>query len=171
MQIELRDANTLIKKWHRHSGPVAGHKFSLCAVDEKHCCIVGVCVVGRPVARWTDHRKVIEVTRLATDGTKNACSILYAAAARIARDFGYERIQTFILEEELGTALDASGWEYEGKSIGRGRWNFRPGRTENKQAKKKRYYKALNKPIGCDLDQIIAELRRDPHEDAQYSLF
>ena len=42
--------------------------------------------------------EVVEVTRLCTDGTKNACSFLYGAAARIAKEMGYKQIQTYILE-------------------------------------------------------------------------
>jgi hypothetical protein len=75
--------------------------------------LVGVCIVGRPVARRIDQERVVEVVRLCTDGTKNACSILYAAARRAARELGYERIITYILEAEPGTSLVASGWSYE----------------------------------------------------------
>lgn len=84
--------------------------------------MVGVVIVGRPVARMTDQRRTVEVTRLCTDGTKNACSALYAAAARAAAALGYERIQTFILDSEPGTSLRASGWECEGEAGG-GQWN------------------------------------------------
>lgn len=117
---ELRDANTFIEKLHRHHKRVKGHRFSLGAwKDEK---LVGVVCVGRPVARLTDASKILEVTRLCTDGTKNACSALYNAAARVGREMGFEKIQTFILESEPGTSLKASGWIREGESAG-GSWN------------------------------------------------
>lgn len=79
-------------------------------------------IVARPVARAYDHHKVAEVTRLVTDGTKNACSFLYAAAARVARDMGFECIQTYILDAEPGVSLRAAGWTYAGLSPG-GTWD------------------------------------------------
>lgn len=119
--IELRDANAFVGQHHRHHKPVQGHRFSLAAWDDDKLC--GVVIVGRPVARLAgDPLKVLEVTRLCTDGTKNACSALYAAAARAGREMGYERIQTYILETEAGTSLRASGWVCEGPAGG-GQWN------------------------------------------------
>ena len=121
---ELKDANTYIAKLHRHHKPIAGHRFSIAAW--KDGVMVGVATVGRPVARMTNQKTVLEVTRLCTDGTRNACSILYAAAARIGRTIGYESIQTFILESAPGTSLKAAGWKPVAMSPG-GDWN-RPSR-------------------------------------------
>lgn len=120
---ELRDANEFIARLHRHHKPVVGHRFSIAAWGEE---LHGVAVIGRPVARMTDQRRIVEVTRLCTDGTKNTCSALYSAAARIAKEMGYQLIQTFILASEPGTSLKAAGWELVGPSNG-GNWN-RPSR-------------------------------------------
>lgn len=119
VQMELSELNELVERLHRHHKPVQGHRFSIGVEHDGK--IVGGASVGRPVARMTDPKKVVEVTRLVTDGTKNACSFLYATAARIARELGYEKIQTFILEEELGTSLLASGWTKECITTG-GSW-------------------------------------------------
>ena len=70
-----------------------------------------------------DDGKTLEVTRLCTDGTHNACSFLYAAAARRARREGYAKIITFILQSEPGTSLRAAGWKLEAEKAGRPRWN------------------------------------------------
>lgn len=70
----------------------------------------------------TAQYEVAEVTRLVTDGTKNACSILYAAAARACAAMGFVRIQTFILASEPGTSLLAAGWIRREQSAG-GDWN------------------------------------------------
>lgn len=81
-RIALADANDFVARLHRHHKPVVGHLFSLGAVlDGK---LVGVAIVGRPVARMRDDGLTAEVTRLCTDGTDNACSFLYGAAARAA---------------------------------------------------------------------------------------
>lgn len=119
--IELADANAFVGKHHRHHKPVVGHRFSLsCWADDRLC---GVAIVGRPVARLAGSPlEVLEVTRLCTDGTKNACSMLYAAAARAGCSMGYLRIQTYILETEHGTTLKAAGWTNEG-AAGGGQWN------------------------------------------------
>lgn len=146
--LELRELNELVDRWHRHHKPVQGHRFSIGVMDTKTGEIVGGCSVGRPVSREIDPKKVLEVTRLVTDGTKNACSILYAAAARVGRELGYEKIQTYILEEEAGTSLTASGWELEGWARGR-QWEHkddgRPRRTDQPTVDKQRWSKNLRK--------------------------
>ena len=96
--LELKELNLLVDSLHRHHKPVQGHRFSIGV--EHNGKIVGGASIGRPVARLTNAKEVLEVTRLVTDGTKNACSILYAAAARIGKELGYKKIQTFILENE-----------------------------------------------------------------------
>lgn len=83
---------------------------------------MGVAIVGRPVSRRLDDRLTLEVTRVATDGTPNACSALYGACARAAREMGYARIVTYTLAEEPGTSLRAAGWERDGESPG-GSWS------------------------------------------------
>lgn len=80
--------------------------------------IVGVAIVGRPVSRHLDDGWTLEVNRLCTDGTHNACSMLYAAAWRAARAMGYRRIVTYILDSESGTSLKASGWKCVGQAGG-----------------------------------------------------
>lgn len=47
--------------------------------------MVGVVQVGRPVSRVLDDGKTLEVVRLCCDGTRNVCSFLYSAAARVAK--------------------------------------------------------------------------------------
>ena len=120
VRVELREANAFVAQVHRHHKPVAGHRFSIGV--EKDGRLVGVVIVGRPVARKTCQRTVAEVLRLATDGCRNACSFLYGQAARVAKEMGFDSIQTFILAEEPGTSLKAAGWQKVGLSKG-GDWN------------------------------------------------
>ena len=86
--ISLAEANKYVEQHHRHHKPVTGHKFSIGLSDGEK--IVGVAIVGRPVARHLDDGWTLEVNRLCTDGTRNACSKLYAAAWRAARSMGYK---------------------------------------------------------------------------------
>jgi hypothetical protein len=112
-RLELAEANAFVREHHRHHRPVIGHLFSLGAALEGR--IVGVAIVGRPVSRWRDDGVTAEVTRLCTDGTKNACSFLYGASARAAFALGFKRIGTFILASEPGTSLTACGWRNLGE--------------------------------------------------------
>lgn len=120
VRIELAEANAFVSEHHRHHKPVVGHLFSLGAVFGDK--IVGVVIVGRPVARMRDDGLTAEVTRLCTDGTRNACSFLYGAAAKAAFALGYKRIGTYILASEPGTTLRAAGWRLIGESGG-GSWS------------------------------------------------
>lgn len=80
--------------------------------------LCGVAIVGRPTGRRLDDGNTLEVTRLCTDGTRNACSALYAACARRAKREGYGKIITFTLQSEPGTSLKAAGWTLEAEKAG-----------------------------------------------------
>ena len=61
---------------------------------------------------------------------------------------GFKRIQTYILEEEPGTSLKASGWVLDGMTDG-GDWNHSKAnagtrRTDQPQGRKQRWIKELN---------------------------
>lgn len=119
--LSLAEANAFVTQHHRHHKPVVGHKFSLGASLDMDL-LVGVAIVGRPVARMRDDGITLEVTRLCTDGTRNACSFLYGAAARAAFALGYARIGTYILASETGVTLKAAGWRQIGETVG-GSWS------------------------------------------------
>ena len=122
--LDLETANEFVARHHRHHKPVVGHKFSIGAMAADD--LVGVVIVGRPVARLRDDGMTLEVTRLCTMGHRNACSFLYGAAARAAFALGYKRIGTYIRADESGTTLHAAGWRLIGKAGG-GSWS-RPSR-------------------------------------------
>lgn len=119
-RIDLAEANAFVRLHHRHHKPVIGHLFSIGAALDGH--IVGIAIVGRPVSRMRDDGVTAEVTRLATDGTKNACSFLYGASARAAFALGFKRIGTYILASEPGTSLMAADWRLVGETGG-GSWS------------------------------------------------
>lgn len=143
--LELSEANRLVDLWHRHHQPTQGHRFSIGVIDETGV-LHGAAIVGRPVARLAGSpRDVLEVVRLVTDGTENCCSLLYAAAARAGQAMGYTRIQTYVLNSELGTSLRAAGWTDEGEAGG-GQWKHTDGkarRTDQPTELKRRWAKQL----------------------------
>lgn len=128
--LDLRQANAYVAEHHRHHGPVRGCKFCLGVLAggllPNDSRLAGVAIVGRPVARALNDGFTAEITRLCTDGTHNACSALYGAAWRAARAIGYQRLITYVLPEEGGSSLRASGWKLVG-ARGGGNWNT-PGR-------------------------------------------
>ena len=141
--ISLRKANEVVTQLHRHHKPSRGHKFSIALL--KDSVYVGIAICGRPVARGSDDGLTLEVARLCTDGTPNACSKLYGACARVAKEMGYEKIQTYILESEPGTSLKASGWVMEAVTAG-GQWKRTDGitnRTDQPTEPKQRWVKFL----------------------------
>lgn len=157
--VGYKEACAFIDALHRHHRPPQGHKFSIGAeADGK---LVGVVCVGRPVARKADNGWTAEVTRLCTDGTENACSLLYGAAARAAKAMGYQKVITYILASEDGASLRASGWEYDGDSPGRS-WSCpsRP-RDDEPLGPKKRYTRRLASTLDPAVieavDKVMAE--------------
>ena len=119
--ITLGEANEFVRQKHRHHQPVPGCKFCI-AVANDGGEIVGVAIVGRPVARMLDNGWTLEVNRTCTDGSKNANSMLYGAAWRAAKALGYKKLITYTLPEEGGGSLTAAGWTCLGERGG-GSWN------------------------------------------------
>ena len=118
--ITLKDANAFVIRNHRHNGKVAAHRFAIACYDGERLC--GVAIVGNPVARGLQDGFTVEVRRCCTDGTPNACSFLYGRCARAARELGFRRIVTYLLESEMATTMKASGWKIDGKTDG-GTWD------------------------------------------------
>lgn len=122
--VTFREATTFIAEHHRHHEPPRGCLF--CVGVASGGQVVGVAVIGRPVARMLQDGWTAEVTRVATDGSRNACSILYGAAWRAARALGYRKLVTYTLPEEGGASLRGAGWTVIG-AAGGGSWS-RSGR-------------------------------------------
>ena len=122
--VTLAEANEFVAEHHRHHKPVPGAKFAVAVAEGQKIC--GVAIVSRPTARMSDNGFTAEVTRLATNGSRNACSMLYQAAWRACRAMGYRRLITYTLPEEGGASLRGAGWKLIGQAGG-GSWS-RPSR-------------------------------------------
>lgn len=107
--VKFEDACGFVATWHRHHKPPTGHKFSIGVVTPDDT-LVGVAMIGRPVARHYDDGLTLEVNRTATDGTPNANSALYGAAWRAAKALGYRRLITYTQDGETGSSLRGTGW-------------------------------------------------------------
>ncbi len=118
--LTLREARALVTRFHRTHPAPQGGLFAIGAArgDE----IVGAAIVGRVTARNNEDDWTAEVTRVATDGSRNAPSLLYGAAWRAARAMGYRRLITYTLASEPGTSLRAAGYKLIGETGG-GSWS------------------------------------------------
>jgi hypothetical protein len=127
--VTRKQANDFVRRFHRHSKPVVGDKFAIGAHDG--LCLVGVAIVGRPVAPKLDNGFAAEITRVCTDGTRNACSFLYGASRRAARALGFDPVYTYSLPEEGGASLRAAGFRIDKENAGGPAhlWHNRPGRS------------------------------------------
>jgi len=114
--IHLKEAKEYVKENHRHNIPPVGGKFAVAVKDGEK--IHGVAICGRPVARKLDNGYTLEVYRCCTDGARNACSMLYGACVRIARDMGYKTVITYTLQSESGASVKAANFTYDGEAGG-----------------------------------------------------
>jgi hypothetical protein len=130
--IAIRAAQVFVNEHHRHHKAPVGAKFCIALLEKEE--VVGVVIVGRPVARRFDDGYTAEVTRCCVlEGYPNGCSMLYGAAWRTAKAMGYRRIVTYTLSDESGTSLQAAGWRCLRKTRG-GSWDREVRPREDKSS-------------------------------------
>lgn len=126
--ISIKKANDYVDRWHRHNKPIKVARWA-CACVDNDGAIHGVAIFGTPVARALMDGVTGEVLRVATDGTRNACSILYGACRKAAFALGYKRVITYTLHSESQSSLKAVGFKLVDDSAGGRPWDNRKGRT------------------------------------------
>jgi hypothetical protein len=121
--VRWKDAREFCEGWHRHQPkPPPGHKFCIGVADGTDT-LVGIAIIGRPVASAFDDGLTLEVNRSVTDGTPNVNSMLYGAAWRAAKALGYRRIVTYTQADESGSSLRAAGWRIVAERAPRPGWD------------------------------------------------
>ena len=128
--VSFSDASAFVALHHRHHKPPVGHVFSIGAADGDE--LVGVAMVGRPVARGFDDGLTLEVNRTCVADAKNANSMLYGACSRAAFALGYRRLITYTQEGESGASLRAAGWRVIAERPPRPGWDAPSRRREGK---------------------------------------
>ncbi len=120
--LELAEANEFVLSFHRHSGKVVGHRFSIGLEDSGE--LVGIAIVGRPLARMLQDGTTAEVTRLCVNdkAPKGACSSLYRSCWRAWVAMGGKRLVTYTLRTEAGSSLKGAGFRFVGK-VNAGSWS------------------------------------------------
>lgn len=130
--ISLAEARRFVAEHHSHNEPTTGWKFGVGVQLADRLVAVGV--AEPPRARLLDpSRRSVEITRVATDRTRMACSMVYGALCRAAKALGYRRAYTYTLEEECAACVRAAGFVYDGTTKPDDDWNKpgRPRRTTN----------------------------------------
>lgn len=79
--VTFKEACGFVEMWHRHLPPPVGHKFSIGVANGTE--LVGVAMVGRPVARHYDDGLTLEVNRTVADRALHA---LYIELSRRSSD-------------------------------------------------------------------------------------
>lgn len=107
--VSQRQANEAVTRWHRHNAAPRGDLFRVGLADDDGV-LVAVGIAGRPVARHLDDGRTVEITRVSSDGTRNAGSRIYGALTRAAFALGYRRVVTYTQASESGASLRAAGF-------------------------------------------------------------
>lgn len=139
----IKAALKRVKQWHRHFPELQGGLFAAQVIDGDGNCL-GVAVAGNPCRTWQDSGRLV-ISRVATAGAENACSMLYGALCRAAKALGYNEAWTYTLPGEPGTSLRAAGFMDMGLTDG-GEWD-RPSRRRKpaaNSAKKRRWLRVLS---------------------------
>lgn len=131
--LAVKEANAFVKRYHRHNAPVLIARFAIGATLDGQ--LVGVAIVGNPLARALTTKGVAEVTRLCTNehAPLGTCSFLYARCWRVWEAMGGEKLITYTLQSESGASLRGAGWVQEALLDGRSGWDT-PARRRQNQA-------------------------------------
>lgn len=112
----VKAAKRFVFETHRHLKKVQGGLFAAKVVDDAGTCRA-VALAGFGARVWNDTGR-LTITRVASDGAENACSMLYGALCRAAKALGYREVWTYTLPEENGASLKAAGFVDMGVSAG-----------------------------------------------------
>lgn len=139
--VTLTEAKRLVNEHHEHNEAPEGWKFGTgVAWDGER---VGIAMVGRASGRGIDQKVDVEITRLCITEKgkyKNAASMLYGAACRMAAAGGYRDAYTYTLDEEDAASVMAAGFTLDAELPARETWSTpsRPRYDENLFGERKR---------------------------------
>lgn len=112
--ITLKAANAFVAQHHRHNKPVRGARYSIAAYEGE--TLIGVAIVGRPIARHMDDGMTVEVLRTCVRADvpvpRNVNSFLYSKARNVWQVWGGKRVITYTLTDESGASLRGAGWKH-----------------------------------------------------------
>lgn len=162
--VTFATACAFVRRHHAHCGPPVAWRFGAAAWNGAHT-MLGVAMVGNPVARALCGRGIVEVNRMCVRRdlpptlVREACSTLYAEASRMAERAGFARIVTYTRVDEDGASLRAASWVVEAILRGRG-WHGAARARSNTDAlvDKVRWGRALHpKPVRAPVPPIVPD--------------
>lgn len=128
--VNIGEACEFVRSFHRHNKPPQGGLFAVGCSDGSQ--LVGVAIVGRPVARRMQDGFTAEVIRCCSRdiAPKGTPSFLYSRCWQAARALGWQKLITYTLQSESGASLRGAGWKVVAElSANRpAMWQSRPGR-------------------------------------------
>lgn len=128
--VKIAEAKSFVENFHRHAKAPVSALFAVGVSDGAQ--LVGVAMVGRPVARVLDDGETAEVIRCCVidSAPRNASSFLYGRCWQAARALGWRRLVTYTLQTESGASLRGAGWRTVAELRARdpAHWQSRPGR-------------------------------------------
>lgn len=106
----ISEAKNFVDNFHRHNKAPQGGLFAVGASNGDQ--LIGVAIVGRPIARGLDNGKTAEVVRccVVEDSPKGTCSFLYSRCWKACKALGWEKLVTYTLKSESGASLRGCGW-------------------------------------------------------------
>lgn len=125
--IDLTQVRRFVGEHHSHNRAKVFWKFGTSVVDDDGR-LLGVGAAGRPKARGLDSGydgDALEVVRVCTTGTRNACSMIYGALCRAGEALGYDPIYTYTLQSECASCVRASGFVVDAELDARPGWDTR----------------------------------------------
>lgn len=151
----VKFALTRVRAWHRHLPELQGGLFAVQVVERAAC--VGVGIAGNPPPEWQGTGRIV-ISRVATEGAENACSMIYGALCRAGKALGFREAWTYTLPEECGASLRAAGFIDMGMTRG-GEWNCRarPRRPAKRSDPKRRWLRMLSGPVPSAYAAIKAD--------------
>lgn len=122
--LTLRQANDFVEKWHRHSSRTSNDGGKYAIGLEHDGDVVGVAIVGRPIARLLQKDGAAELLRLCISPSAPRCagSKLYARARRIWQLMGGTTLHTYTLQRESGASLRGAGLKVPAAEIDGAQW-------------------------------------------------
>ena len=132
--VTFADAIRFVGLHHRHSKPPVTWRFGVGLVDGSSE-LVGVGIAGIPKSRMlmAQDPRLVEILRVCTLQSPNACSMLYGALCRAAKALGYRRAITYTMQTESGSSLRAAGFAVVAECESHNGWHVGESRTYGAQ--------------------------------------
>lgn len=121
--LTLADCRRFVASYHSHSPVTAkGWLFGV-GVRGSDGNLAAVGIASRVKARHLDKLEHVEISRVATDCTRMACSMVYGHLCSAAKHLGRTRAYTYTLASECASCVKAAGFVFDAESPDERGWD------------------------------------------------